>query len=48
MVVYKNESIELSSKFLLFSIFFGIVELLMWNFQNVLYDDSNYIGVLVC
>ena len=48
MVVYKIESIELSSKFLLYSIVFGIVELLMCNFQNVLYVDFNYIVVVVC
>ena len=48
MVVYNYESIELSLKILLYSIIFGIVELLMCNFQNVLFVDSNYIDVLAC
>ena len=48
LVVYKNETIKLSSIFFFYSIIFDIVELLMCNFQNSLLVDSNYKGVLIC
>ena len=44
----KNWCIELTSKFLLYSIMVYIVKLLLCNIQYVLLVDSIYIDVLVC
>ena len=44
----KNWGIELTSKFLLYSIMVYIVKLLLCSIQHVLLVDSIYIDVLVC